>query len=179
MLTSAEHHVSDVPSITALNDDLHEIVLMDALYDGGEGLAPSDKRWGEVPRPLADLAILTSALVVRWENLTDRSRLSLIRQLQQLGTRLGREIRMNGEIGYVDEDMQTDRLLFLTPRELDVLRYLADGASTEHVAAELLISKATVRSHVKSLLAKLAVHSRVEAVSLFLRHEATAIIRSA
>ena len=170
--------MADVPPITALNDDLHEIVRMDALYDGDEGLAPSDKRWGEVPRPLADLAILTSALVVRWENLTDRSRLSLIRQLQQLGTRLGREIRMNGDNGPLDPDMQTDRLLFLTPRELDVLRFLADGASTEHVAAELLISKATVRSHVKSLLAKLGVHSRVEAVSLFLRHEATGIIRS-
>ena len=55
---------------------------MEAWYDGGEELAPSDNKWGEVPRPLADLAILTSALVVRWENLTDRSRLSLIRQLQ-------------------------------------------------------------------------------------------------
>jgi DNA-binding CsgD family transcriptional regulator len=168
-----------VPSITALNDDLHEIVRMDAVYDGGEDLAPSDKRWGEVPRPLSDLAILTSALVVRWESLTDRSRLSLIRQLQQLATRLGREIRMNGENGHADADVQTERLLFLTPRELDVLRFLADGASTDHVAAELLISKATVRSHVKSLLAKLGVHSRVEAVSLFLRHDATAVVRIA
>jgi DNA-binding NarL/FixJ family response regulator len=152
---------------------------MDAWYDGDEELAPSDKRWGEVPRPLSDLAILTSALVVRWESLTDRSRLSLIRQLQQLATRLGREIRMNGENGHADADLQTERLLFLTPRELDVLRFLADGASTDHVAAELLISKATVRSHVKSLLAKLGVHSRVEAVSLFLRHDATAVVRIA
>jgi DNA-binding NarL/FixJ family response regulator len=152
---------------------------MDAWYDGDEELAPSDKRWGEVPRPLSDLAILTSALVVRWESLTDRSRLSLIRQLQQLATRLGREIRMNGGNGHADEDLQTERLLFLTPRELDVLRFLSDGASTDHVAAELLISKATVRSHVKSLLAKLGVHSRVEAVSLFLRHDATAVVRIA
>jgi DNA-binding NarL/FixJ family response regulator len=152
---------------------------MEAWYDGSEDLTPPDGRWGEVPRPLGDLAILTSALVVRWESLTDRSRLSLIRQLQQLATRLGREIRMNGAIEHLDADMQTERLLFLTPRELDVLRYLADGASTEHIAGELLISKATVRSHVKSLLAKLGVHSRVEAVSLFLRHEATATVRSA
>lgn len=171
--------MADVPAVTASIDDVHEIVRMDAVYEGGEDRTPSSKRWGEVPRPLADMATLTSALVVRWEGLTDRSRLSLIRQLQQLATRLGREIRMNGENGYADADLQTERLLFLTPRELDVLRFLADGASTDHLAAELLISKATVRSHVKSLLAKLGVHSRVEAVSLFLRHEATAVVRSA
>jgi DNA-binding NarL/FixJ family response regulator len=152
---------------------------MDALYAWGPEQAPADARWGEVPRALGDLAILSSALVMRWESLTDRSRLSLIRQFQQLATRLGHEIRMNGERGHSGAYPQTERLLFLTPRELDVLRFLADGASTEHVAEALRISKATVRSHVKSLLAKLGVHSRVEAVSLFLRHDPTAVVRSA
>ncbi len=70
-------------------------------------------------------------------------------------------------------------LLVLTPRELDVLRLLAVGHSTDEVAVLLGILPTTVRSHVKSLLSKLGVHSRVKAVSLLLRHDPTSSQQSA
>ena len=54
----------------------------------------------------------------------------------------------------------------LTPRQLEVLRLLAEGSSTEAIAQRLCISKATVRNHVEMLLGRLGVHSRLEAVSL-------------
>jgi DNA-binding CsgD family transcriptional regulator len=57
----------------------------------------------------------------------------------------------------------------LTPREIEVLQAMADGHSTARIAVVLGISIGTVRSHVKSLLGKLGLHSRVEAVSLILR----------
>lgn len=53
----------------------------------------------------------------------------------------------------------------LTSREMEVLRELASGHSTEQVADDLFISVLTVRSHVKSILAKLGVHSKLEAVT--------------
>jgi NarL family two-component system response regulator LiaR len=54
----------------------------------------------------------------------------------------------------------------LTPRETQILRYLAAGETTTQVAGHLGISALTVQSHVKSVLAKLGVHSKIEAVTL-------------
>jgi DNA-binding NarL/FixJ family response regulator len=54
----------------------------------------------------------------------------------------------------------------LTPRETEILRYLAAGETTTQVAGHLGISALTVQSHVKSILAKLGVHSKIEAVTL-------------
>jgi DNA-binding NarL/FixJ family response regulator len=58
----------------------------------------------------------------------------------------------------------------LTEREMDVLRELAAGRSTEQVATALFISVLTVRSHVKSILAKLGAHSKLEAVTYAIHH---------
>ena len=52
----------------------------------------------------------------------------------------------------------------LTPRQLDVLRRLADGQSTESIANALGVSRETVRNHVRGVLGRLGVHSRLEAV---------------
>ena len=57
----------------------------------------------------------------------------------------------------------------LTPREVEILRVLVEGWSTQEIADRLYISIATVRNHVQSILQKLDVHSRMEAVSLALR----------
>lgn len=51
----------------------------------------------------------------------------------------------------------------LTPRESEILVLLADGQSNKVIARNLGISDGTVKLHVKSILRKLGVHSRVEA----------------
>jgi len=51
----------------------------------------------------------------------------------------------------------------LTPRELEILCHLAAGQSNKAIARELGISDGTVKLHVKAILRKLEVHSRVEA----------------
>ena len=56
------------------------------------------------------------------------------------------------------------RVQALTRREREVLALLANGRSTAEVAAALSISVMTVQSHVKNVLAKLGVHSKVEAI---------------
>ena len=54
--------------------------------------------------------------------------------------------------------------LELTPRQAEVLRHLAAGHSTDCIAQTLGIAEATVRNHVRGILAGLDVHTRLEAV---------------
>ena len=65
---------------------------------------------------------------------------------------------------------ETERLGRLTNREWEILCLLADGESGAAIADKLFISPTTVRNHVQHILAKLEVHSRVEAVAMLLRH---------
>ena len=57
----------------------------------------------------------------------------------------------------------------LTWRELDVLRLVADGETNRAIADALVISDGTVKFHVNSILRKLHVANRAEAVSRYLR----------
>ena len=52
----------------------------------------------------------------------------------------------------------------LTTREIEVLRSLAKGHSTRTIANQLNISSATVNNHIKHILTKLDVHTRLEAI---------------
>lgn len=63
-----------------------------------------------------------------------------------------------------------DRLASLTTRENEVLQALCDGRSTNEVAGSFGISRMTVQSHVKNILSKLGVHSKIEAVTLAWRY---------
>ncbi|MDZ7750838.1 MAG: response regulator [Gammaproteobacteria bacterium] len=58
----------------------------------------------------------------------------------------------------------------LTHREMEILCHLAAGQSNKVIAKELEISDGTVKLHVKSILRKLEVHSRVEAAVLAVEH---------
>jgi DNA-binding NarL/FixJ family response regulator len=57
----------------------------------------------------------------------------------------------------------------LSERELDVLRWLATGASNKTIAARLDLSENTVRSHISHILQKLNVQSRGEAIAVVLQ----------
>jgi two-component system, NarL family, response regulator YdfI len=62
-----------------------------------------------------------------------------------------------------------DSLEELTPREIEVLRLMAEGFGNKQIAARLGISDHTVKFHISSILAKLSVSSRTEAVTQGIR----------
>jgi two-component system NarL family response regulator len=61
--------------------------------------------------------------------------------------------------------------LRLTDRELEVLRLVAKGLNNREVAKELFISENTVKNHVRNILEKLQLHSRMEAVMYAMREK--------
>lgn len=58
----------------------------------------------------------------------------------------------------------------LTPREQEILEHIAEGESNKVIARNLGISDGTVKLHVKAILRKLGVHSRVEAAVIAVEH---------
>jgi DNA-binding NarL/FixJ family response regulator len=59
----------------------------------------------------------------------------------------------------------------LTERELEVLRLVAKGHNNREIARQLFISENTVKNHVRNLLEKLQLHSRMEAVMYAVREK--------
>lgn len=68
----------------------------------------------------------------------------------------------------LDRHSNQNPLYVLTDREMDVLRLIAKGLSNKQIATELFISEETVKVHIRNLLRKLNVHSRVAATVLYL-----------
>jgi two-component system nitrate/nitrite response regulator NarL len=58
----------------------------------------------------------------------------------------------------------------LTPRELEILECIADGSSNKMIARQLDITDGTVKLHVKAILRKLGLRSRVEAAVSAVEH---------
>jgi PAS domain S-box-containing protein len=66
------------------------------------------------------------------------------------------------------------RLAGLTPREQEVVRQVALGRSTPQIAADLNLSPATVRSHVRNAMVKTGAHTRAQLVAVMLGEGLTA-----
>jgi DNA-binding NarL/FixJ family response regulator len=58
---------------------------------------------------------------------------------------------------------------FLTPREIDVLRLIANGNANKEIAGKLALTEETVKGHVKNIFTKLGVNDRTHAVTIGLK----------
>jgi DNA-binding NarL/FixJ family response regulator len=66
---------------------------------------------------------------------------------------------------------RTNRPRCLTDRERQVLTLVADGLANEEIAAQLILSSETVRTHIRNAMGKLGTHTRAHAVVEALRNE--------
>jgi len=69
-----------------------------------------------------------------------------------------------------ERNPEPDPFADLTPRENEILSLLAEGQSNKVIARNLDISDGTVKLHVKAILRKLDIHSRVEAAVMAVQH---------
>jgi DNA-binding NarL/FixJ family response regulator len=54
----------------------------------------------------------------------------------------------------------------LSPREIEILKLLAEGASNRKIAEKLVLAEGTVKNHVSNILSKLHTENRTQAVYL-------------
>jgi DNA-binding NarL/FixJ family response regulator len=121
-----------------------EEIQLDALRAGAVGFIPKRAGVDRLPHVLRGAAAGEAAISRR---LTMRI-VDLLRALPDNGIGV-RPVRSD-----------------LTPREWEVLDLISQGMDTREIAEELVLSEDTVYSHVKSMLRKLGVHSRAEAVEM-------------
>lgn len=82
----------------------------------------------------------------------------------------GREIEQSLYQGYVNQLHASNEASELTDREVEVLRYFANGYTYQEVASELSISKKTVEAHKKALYDKLQLKNQTDLVKYALKH---------
>ena len=85
--------------------------------------------------------------------------------------------RLLAQVARDREQMRGAQVLLddLTDREREILQLLASGMRNDDIAAKLFISPQTVQTHVRNILGKLRVHSKLEAVSFAVRHGAITV----
>ncbi|WP_394617622.1 response regulator [Lentzea sp. JNUCC 0626] len=146
-----------------------DVVLMDLRMPGTDGLAAT--------RELADTAhvlVLTTYdndadVVAAIEAgatgylLKDAPRDELVRAVK--ATARGEAVLAPAAAALLMKRVRTEAVPVLSPRELEVLKCVAAGATNRDVAKSLFITEATVKSHLLNIYAKLEVSDRAAAVT--------------
>jgi serine/threonine protein kinase/DNA-binding NarL/FixJ family response regulator len=96
-------------------------------------------------------------------------RSEIYQRLTQLGGTIESGIGSQGRFE-VTCTFTIDAPVILTPREMDVIKLLAEGLSNKEIAQRLFISSRTVNYHLDNIYSKLGVNSRTEAAIYALRH---------
>ena len=132
--------------IMTAHDD--ERMLVEAVEAGASGFLGKEKA--------ADQVLATAKAAAEGEVLIDPQLLS----------------RLLPQVAREREERREVTALFaqLSEREWEILREVGQGRRNEDIASRLFISPQTVQTHVRNLLGKLGVHSRLEAVALAVRH---------
>ena len=85
-----------------------------------------------------------------------------------MGQRTRVELRASGETARKRDPSAISQL---TPQELQVARYVAEGLSNKAIAAQLFLSPRTIDSHLRNVFAKLGITSRTQLARLPLADE--------
>jgi len=134
--------------VLVLTNDVDEDALVEVLEAGGSGYLTNES--------VVDDLIESVRAVSRGETLIPQD---------MVGSLIGRLMDHRRV-----QDEAHRRLSRLTPREREVLALLARGEGNEGIAAILVISPQTARTHIQNVIGKLGVHSRLEAAMFVSRY---------
>jgi DNA-binding NarL/FixJ family response regulator len=154
-----------------------DVVLMDVRLPDGDGIDAAAELVVEDPGVrIVVLSAFIDAALMRRANLAGATALlakdgDLDELLQAIRSSEAGSLAVNPRLLHqlVRESVRAAPVPDLTQREREVLRMLADGADLTLIAREMSISVHTCRGHVKNVLAKLGVHSQLQAVVVALR----------
>ena len=133
------------PAIVLLTDDSDPAHVAEALRSGIRAVLPRDAGPNEIIAAVNSAAAGLVSVAREWTSALHSMFIS---------ERTGRD----GVASTVQPS--------LTPRELEILRMLADGLANKQIAARLAISEHTVKFHVSSVFAKIHASTRAEAVMI-------------
>jgi DNA-binding NarL/FixJ family response regulator len=145
--------VSPATKVVIMTAHDEDRLLVEAVEAGASGFLGKEEA--------ADEVLSAAKAAAEGEVLIDPA--TLTRLLHQVSKE--REARRDAQALFDD----------LTERELEILNLLAQGMRNEGIANKLFISPQTVQTHVRNLLAKLGVHSKLEAVAFAVKHGAIAV----
>ena len=139
----------DLP-VAMLTTSSDENDLVGALRNGAQGYLLKDMEPDDLVVALRD--IIAGKTVVA----------------PDLATVLARAVQSDGQVE--EEEEKNDPFAVLTPREFEILTLLAEGQSNKVIARNLGISDGTVKLHVKAILRKLNISSRITAAVMAVEH---------
>ena len=137
--------------IMTAHDD--ERLLVEAVEAGASGFLGKDEAANEV--------LHAAKAAAEGEVLID----------PQVLTRLLHQVAREREARRDAQELLDD----LTDREREILQLLAEGLRNDGIAERLFISPQTVQTHVRNILGKLRVHSKLEAVAFAVKHGAITV----
>jgi two-component system nitrate/nitrite response regulator NarL len=175
----AVHAATGAAALEAMRSERFDLVLMDIGLPDRSGLAVGAEIVEEhdakvlAVTALEDHETAVRALRAGFYGYVTKDT-NLKRFLAAIESVLGGEVvmprRLGRSFGRRPDDLLPVIASQLTPRERDVLELLVEGMSGARIAEHLRISHNTVRTHVQSILAKLQVHSRLEAAAFAVEH---------
>ena len=144
--SEADDGARPAPALVVLTDTHEPNDVADALRAGVRSLLPRTAGAAEITAAVSAAAAGLVSVAHEW--------------LDALHG--GANVTRGGHDGLSQTPLQSS----LTPRELEVLRMIAEGLGNKQIAARLSISEHTVKFHVGSVFAKMRVSTRAEAVML-------------
>ncbi|MEJ2142528.1 MAG: response regulator [Gammaproteobacteria bacterium] len=149
VLKTIREHNQELP-VVMLTTSTDENDLLESLRSGAQGYLLKDMEPDELVLALRDIVNEGKTVVA-----------------PDLAPILARAVQ-----GKPSDEIEKETSPFaeLTPRETEILGLLAEGQSNKAIARNLGISDGTVKLHVKAILRKLDVHSRVEAAVMAVEH---------
>jgi DNA-binding CsgD family transcriptional regulator len=149
-------------------------VIASAAFRSGDTGAGTRFHGSIAPRAATLPTILPPGAIVIYERLVESCRRTLgagFDRRTRIASTRSWDDEILGALRYAARQSRRDVVTTLTPRELDVLRALLQGATNKEIAAELGLTAKTVMHHCGAIYRKLGVKNRGEAVAYALRNE--------